>query len=429
MAFVDVHPKYRDWLAEAGLSSAADFLACAGEPVCVREDRRVDRVMIGPMAAYLKKETTIRLRERISSWWSGYGWASKSVREGMVLEELASADVAAPMVLALGEENGQAFVLIRAETDVEPLDTFARRRPESRPRMASLLGRELARMHDAGFYHPDLFAKHVLVGQADGLDRVCLIDWQRTRHVPEVSWSRRAFDLATLDASLDQEAITVRDRLRFLSSYLRGATDRRPSLRTLVQIIRGRAWWLKRQRRILRQRHASVAPPTSVPSPTTAPSSVPGPNYWHEWHDCPLRLTEPSLPVLPVVEILRWGVDVDRQRHRAALISAGRALRALHEAGYRPDPGLESWMVHAPAAGEVEIVLTSVADLTPTLDRADQVAIDDLAHLFVRHGSRLDASAWMSFLRGYLGSADSRTGRRDLVRRIRAHLDAREPAR
>src|SRR5712675_2062430 len=114
MPFVIVHPRYRDILARSGLASAADFLACAGEPICLREDRRVERVALDEnLTGYLKKETRVLFRERLSSWWGGYGWSSKSVREGIVLGELARAGIGCPTVLALGEEDGQAFLLLK----------------------------------------------------------------------------------------------------------------------------------------------------------------------------------------------------------------------------------------------------------------------------------------------------------------------------
>ncbi len=417
MAFVEINPKYRDMLARAGLASASDFLACAGESVCVRPERRVDRVMLSDnLVGYLKKETRILLRERLTSWWGGYGWSSKSVREGIVLGELGREKIGCPTVLALGEDAGQAFVLLREERDLEPLDRFLHCRPDQMSRIARMLGRELARMHAAGFHHPDLFAKHVLVGQADGLDRVCLIDWQRTRRLPMIPWSRRIVDLATLDASLATNAVPERERLRLLASYLHRIPSGRPKLRNLIAAIRSRAWLLLKQRRIRRQNLASLAP---------MPSLV-GPHNWHGWHNCPVRLTEPNLAVLPLVNFLRGRVDVELSRRRLTLRQAGRALRDLHEAGYSPaDLNLESWVVHCPAAGEVEILLTSVGDLTPTTVPVARLAIDDLARLLARHGSSLSRADLVCVVRGYLGPTP-RPARRDLVRRI---LDAREPAR
>lgn len=421
MGFLEIHPKYRAVLRQAGLRTASDFLAAAGTDVNIRPERRVQRLDLGGgLVAYLKKETRIWFRERLGSWWSGFGWTSKSVREAFVLGELTRENVGCPLVLALGEESGQAFVMLKAETDLEPLGPYLRKHPDRMRRFAVLIGRELARMHEAGFYHPDLFAKHVLVGQADGLDRVCFIDWQRTRRLPEVAWSRRIIDLATFDASLDASAVPERERLRLLASYLRTTPGPKPTMRKLIEAIRTRAWLLLRQRRVRRQQKESVR---------TAPVLV-GPHDWHGWRDCPLRLTDPSLAVLPLVKFLARGADPDCHRRRRALVRLGRALRELHEAGYVPtDPGLESWMLRSaqgPTEDDVEILLTSVADLVPTTAPPPECAVVDLVRLLARHGSSLSRFDGPCVVRGYLGPQAPRRACRDLVRRI---LDAREPAR
>jgi tRNA A-37 threonylcarbamoyl transferase component Bud32 len=416
MPFVIVNPRYRDALARRGLASAADFLTCAGAPVCIRQDRRVDRVALDDvLTGYLKKETRVLFRERLSSWLGGYGWSSKSVREGIVLGELGRAGVACPMVVALGEEGGQAFVLLKDERGLEPLDEFLRRQPRHARRFAKLLGAELARMHEAGFFHPDLLAKHVLVGQVDGLDRVCLIDWQRTRWLNHVPWSRRLVDLATLDASLAASAVAPRDRLRLLSHYCKRAAGPRPSLKKLIAAIRSRAWLLLRQRRILRQNVASAKPGFRTD----------GPHDLHRWHDCPLRLADPSRAALPLVDYLRRQADHQSRRRRLVLRQAGRTLRNLHDAGYfLADPSLTTWALSA--HGDVEILLTSVADLQPTTAPTDQGAAADFARLLACHGSSLGRTELLRVLGGYLGPDVPRRVRRELVRRI---LDAREPAR
>ena len=80
-------------------------------------------------------------------------------------------------------EKGTAFLLVRELAHVRDLRSFLRDRcaspPAERRRFARRLGRELARLHAAGFDHPDLYSKHVLVGPADG--RITLVDWQRSR--------------------------------------------------------------------------------------------------------------------------------------------------------------------------------------------------------------------------------------------------------
>jgi tRNA A-37 threonylcarbamoyl transferase component Bud32 len=417
MAFVVVNPRYRNVLARSGLASAGDFLACAGEPVCLRADRRVERVVLGGnLIGYLKKETRILGRERLSSWWSGYGWTSKSVREGMVLGEVGAAGIACPVVLALGEEHGQAFVLLKEERGLEPLDRILHRRSAHIRRLAKLIGSELGRMHEAGFYHPDLFAKHILVGQSDGLDRLCIIDWQRTRWSADVPWSRRLVDLATLDASLADESVSERDRLRLLTSYLRHVAGPRPRLRSIISAIRSRAWLLLWQRRIHRQHVASVRP---------VPRMAPG--NWHDWHNCPVRLTEPSRAVLPLVNYLRGSADLELRRRHLVLREAGRTLRDLHDAGYvSADPGLESWALSDTKPGDVEILLTSAADLMPATGPLGEGGAADLARLLSRHRATLRRTELLRVVRGYLGPRAPRRARRDLVRRI---LDAREPAR
>ena len=89
------------------------------------------------------------------------------------------------------------------------------------------------------------------------------------------------------------------------------------------------------------------------------------------------------------------------------------------------DPALESWEVTA-RTDNVEIRLTSIADLTPSTARPDELAAADLARLMARHGSWLRRSELLRVVRGYLGPCVARHARRELVRRI---LDAREPAR
>src|SRR6476659_3957800 len=118
MAFVEKNPRYDDLLRHAGLETADDFLGAAGEPVNLRAGRQVQRlVLAGDVIGYLKKER-VRPRDRWMSWWAGYGGVAKSVREGLVLQQVAAAGVGCPAVLALGERKGEAFVLLKAETDL-----------------------------------------------------------------------------------------------------------------------------------------------------------------------------------------------------------------------------------------------------------------------------------------------------------------------
>ena len=106
-------------------------------------------------------------------------------------------------------------------------------------------------MHDAGFDHPDLYSKHVLVSSLDG--RISFLDWQRSHVRRFVDWKSRWRDLAALDATLAEELATPRERLACLCAYLRSTLAIRVPRFFLVRSIRRietQSQRLKRRRRI-----------------------------------------------------------------------------------------------------------------------------------------------------------------------------------
>src|SRR6266849_1116136 len=107
-----------------------------------------------------------------------------------MLQALRAAGIGCPEVVALGEDGRHAFVLTRDESAMTELRSLVPSLTcdEQRQQLAVTLGRELARMHDAGFDHPDLFAKHILATHDDAGFHFCILDWQRGRHRPSVSW-------------------------------------------------------------------------------------------------------------------------------------------------------------------------------------------------------------------------------------------------
>ncbi len=222
MAFLEINPDYRDLLRRLGLLRAEDFLALPAVIVCGHPDRNVAQVALGGVAAFLKREHRVPWKERLANAWSGFGWVSKSRREAATLRALRQAGVGCPDWIAVGEDDrGRAFLLLREVSGTVDLRHFLQRLapPRDRHRLARRLGRELARLHDAGFDHPDLYAKHVLVDPDDGTFH--FLDWQRSRR-GRPSWRQRCRDLAALHATLADDLASPRERLACLRAYLGG---------------------------------------------------------------------------------------------------------------------------------------------------------------------------------------------------------------
>ncbi len=263
MAFLEIHPRHHAALAHEGLSAAGDFLRLGGLIHCGHPDRHVARLELGPpgqrLAVFLKREHRVAWRDRWASAWAGCGFVTKSRREYRLLQQLAAAGVGCPEPVAVGEHSGRAFLLLREVPDGVDLRRHlaACRDPARRRALAAALGRALARVHAAGFDHPDLYAKHVLVSvDDDGAPRLHFLDWQRSRRRPTVPWARRCRDLAVLDATLADGLVSPRERLRCLAAYLR-ASPGLPPLRRAAGHVRRHANRLLTKRRLRELREAT----------------------------------------------------------------------------------------------------------------------------------------------------------------------------
>jgi tRNA A-37 threonylcarbamoyl transferase component Bud32 len=425
MRFVERCPEHEDLLDEAGLVHVDEFLTCVGESVQHRPNRQVHRIHLGgAREAYLKTDRRVPFRDRWMSWRHGYGAVSKSVREGRVLRQLEAAGVGCPHVLALGEDDGEAFVLLNGEPDLAPLDRYLIDRPRERDAVLSLLGVELARMHVAGFFHPDLYPKHVLVGRSDGLYRFCILDWQRSVRLARVSWSRRILDLAVMEAALPSELIGEPDRFGLLLGYLDATPGDRPALGRIAEAIKTRGQLLLWHRRVARQRAACRV---AFLAEQAARS-----RHRHNRHIALDRLASASFSALPLVNFLRPRADLHLRRRLLRL--AGRYLRELHETGYEVrETRLEDWRVERVDDGDGgEILPARIAEFRPTSADPEDIAPAELRALerqTVRRLGGLSRTDRVRFLSGYLAGEGNETPTsaelRDLVSRI---LAEREPA-
>jgi tRNA A-37 threonylcarbamoyl transferase component Bud32 len=224
--------------------------------------------MLDNMPAFIKREHQVRWRDRLGGWLAGYGFETRSAREARMLSALQQAGIGCPEWLALGEDDsGCAFLVVRALTDSVELRQHLQtaKTPSERRQLAQRLGKALARMHAAGFDHPDLFSKHIFVSK-DG-QKFHFLDWQRSRRGP-VNDRQRARDLATLNATLDDTSVSARDRLECFRSYAAYCTalesdvapanwHARAFRRLLFSAVRAETTRLLRKRRIREARVSS----------------------------------------------------------------------------------------------------------------------------------------------------------------------------
>jgi heptose I phosphotransferase len=251
--FVAFRPGWRVFLRGHGLLDARGFLHVSAPIISGHPGRSVARVVLTAgetsLTAYLKRETHLSWPDRLASAAAGFGFASRSLREARALDALAREGVGCPEWLAVGEDGcGGAFLLVRETPGATELRSWLarERHPAARRRLARSLGRALAHMHAAGFSHPDLYSKHVLV--TAGGASVQFLDWQRGRRLLRLGRRRRARDLAALHATLADELAAPRERLACWRAYC-AAFDGPAAPRTLLRLV------LHSARRLLRKRH------------------------------------------------------------------------------------------------------------------------------------------------------------------------------
>lgn len=257
--FIEVHPSMRDDLQAMGLTSPAAFLNLPGEIVSGHPDRHVMRVVLPDgRICFLKKEHRSRWKDRWANWRAGFGWSSKSVREGRLLQQAERFKIGPPW-LAFGEDGRErAFLLIGIVPDAIDLRRILHSQPIDRD-LPVQLGRFCAELHDAGIDHPDLYAKHFLINPSGAA--ITLLDWQRSHIGGEVSWARRIQAIAALAATVPFDLYS-RWCARFLWAYRRSASVRRhdlPSFTYLAQVIRKRVDSLLKRRGIREQRQSPLA--------------------------------------------------------------------------------------------------------------------------------------------------------------------------
>jgi heptose I phosphotransferase len=288
-AFVETAPAWRPFFRDLGLVEPQHFLQLPSTIVSGHLDRHVARVCLGQgpgaVHAYLKREHAIPFLLRLRNALAGFGLSSRCLREMRTLQALAREAFGVPEWLAAGEDGeGRAFLLVREVECGIDFRTYLQEEkdPQRRLQVTRTLAQMLARLHDAGFEHPDLYAKHVLVEPRTG--KVSLLDWQRARRRRGQGWRARGRSLAALNATLDPSLARPGERLAFLRAYLDAAQQhpeeaevpgrpppsvaprRAARLRLVLEGLRART------RHLLRRRH--VREKRQLPGPAQAWTNI-----------------------------------------------------------------------------------------------------------------------------------------------------------
>jgi tRNA A-37 threonylcarbamoyl transferase component Bud32 len=223
----------RALLQENGIVGFSDFLSHPpGETVSSHRTRNVTRVDLkdktGARTVFLKRFGPMHLKDALKDMLLLRRVRTKALVEFEMLNAFRDAGLAVPVPIACGERHvlsrdRSSFLMTERLREGKPLDEAlvelkdaARRR-----RLIAGLAGFVRGMHDAGFTHADLFARHLFVTEAsDGSWSVAVIDLQRAGHGSSVSPARRGRDLAAFMLSLPPDAASARERRDFLLKYL-----------------------------------------------------------------------------------------------------------------------------------------------------------------------------------------------------------------
>ncbi len=231
-------------LAAAGLDSVDGAFAYAGgeelDKPSLRARRRTRIELTGRDGAhhivYLKRYGRPPLPGRLRLWWTyGFG-AGPAGAEAANIREARQAGVDTMEVLAFGEDRGllgagRGYLVVSAVPGSaleRCADEFLASAHDAGAKLAGQLASTVARFHQAGFVHRDLYASHIFLDTSAGAPRLWLIDLAR---VFRPRWRRfrwRVKDLAQLKFSMPPRWVEQHWGA-FLAAYLRDAGGGEPA--------------------------------------------------------------------------------------------------------------------------------------------------------------------------------------------------------
>ncbi|MHC1769436.1 MAG: lipopolysaccharide kinase InaA family protein [Verrucomicrobiia bacterium] len=203
-----------------------------------------------PLTLYLKRLWRVPKKDGLKSFFR-FGRVRSAARQELLnCRALQAAGIPIAEVVATGEELGPFWerfsFIVTAAARGQTVEDFLRltRGKDNAFRRATLhqLALLVRRMHDLGFFPPDLFTRHIFVESPGPAARFCLIDIARLTVSPNAPDRLRARDLAALNVTAPLADVTHSERVRFLLAY-------DPNGRRLIPRIRRRSLHLLKRRK------------------------------------------------------------------------------------------------------------------------------------------------------------------------------------
>lgn len=181
----------------------------------------------------------------------------RAIQEIHVHEAAREAGILCPQIIGFRRERKGLLtrldLITQKVADAQPLEDWLKTASTpGRRRLSIELAALVNRIHEAGLIHADFHIRNILVEEAEGAERLFVLDWDRGRQVDAVTPEQASSTLFRLNRSIEKFGISSRhfskvDRLRFLKEYLVSA-GRLDSLRSLAgacqrHLDRHRLWW------------------------------------------------------------------------------------------------------------------------------------------------------------------------------------------
>ena len=189
------------------------------------------------------------LRELAAAEWARESGVATPLPLGVVIQRLTWPTCRA-VYLSVEAPDSEDMVYFCVRLRHQPRETTSL----EKKRVLIAAARQIRAMHDAGVDHADLHLKNLLVHRdTDRGVGVSIIDFDKARERDPAELEFRLRNLMRLARSarklhVARDALTVRDRIRFLREYLRGRPDADGLLRAWLPLLarsgrRRETWW------------------------------------------------------------------------------------------------------------------------------------------------------------------------------------------